>query len=203
MTPATRTQESLYLAFVAEAKAHFRLLAFAERAAAEELPPIAALFRAVAEAERVHATRHLELLAEVVVQDSEANLRTSFEREQRAAGVHYPAMIAAAQEEGERPAAISFSHARDVEEQHASLYKRALDHLLADTVPAYAVCQLCGYIAEGSIPDVCPVCGAPAERFRALETEPCAGPRPAQGSPPWRGEWDSNPRWSDSRPTVT
>jgi rubrerythrin len=27
------------------------------------------------------------------------------------------------------------------------------------------VCSVCGYVAEGSIPDRCPVCGAPAEKF--------------------------------------
>ena len=27
------------------------------------------------------------------------------------------------------------------------------------------VCTVCGYIAEGSIPDFCPVCKAPASKF--------------------------------------
>jgi len=163
-----QTQRNLYTAFVGEAKAYFRLLAYAEKAAQEELPQIAALFRAVAEAERVHAIRNLELLGEVVVQDSETNLQASFEREERASGVFYPQFIQEAEAEGERPAAVAFSQARDVEEQHAALYKRALDHLLADTIPGYFVCQVCGHIAEGQAPEQCPVCGVGPKYFRAL-----------------------------------
>jgi len=111
-----QTVHNLYEAFVGEAKAYFRLLAYADEAQAEELPQITALFRAVAEAERIHATRNLQLLGEVVVQDAETNLQASFEREEKAADVFYPQFIREAEEEGDRRAAISFSQARDVEE---------------------------------------------------------------------------------------
>lgn len=163
-----KTQRNLYEAFVGEAKAHFRLLAYAERAEEEELPQIAALFRAVAEAERIHTTRHLQLLGEVVVKDTETNLQASFQREEAASGVFYPQFIREAEEEGNQRAVISFSHARDVEEEHATLYKRALQHLLAETVQVYYVCQVCGYIAEGQTPERCPVCNAPQEQFRRV-----------------------------------
>jgi len=163
-----RTKQNLYTAFVGEAKAYFRLLAYAARAQGEELPQVAALFRAVAEAERVHAQRSLELLGEVVVRDSESNLQASFEREERASGIFYPRFIQEAEAEGEQPSAFSFSQARDVEEQHAALYKRALDHLLADTMPAYFVCQVCGHVAEGEPPEQCPICGVDREYFRAV-----------------------------------
>jgi rubrerythrin len=163
-----KTHRNLYQAFVGEAKAHFRLLAYAEKAEEEELPQIAALFRAVAEAERIHTTRNLELLGEVVVKDTETNLQASFQREEKASGVFYPQFIREAEEEGDRRATVSFSHARDVEEGHAILYKRALQHLLAETVQVYHVCQVCGYIAEGKAPERCPICNAPREQFRAV-----------------------------------
>jgi len=163
-----KTLRNVHTAFVGEAKAYFRLLAYAEAAAEEELPDIAALFRAVAEAERVHATRNLELLGDVMVQDSESNLQASFEREEAAAGVFYPQFILDAEEEGDRRAALSFSHARDVEEGHASLYKGALQHLISTTIPTYQVCQICGYIVEGQAPERCPICNATQERFRQV-----------------------------------
>ena len=47
-----RTKENVHAAFVGEAKAYFRLLAFAEKAEAEEEPQVALLFRAIAEAEK-------------------------------------------------------------------------------------------------------------------------------------------------------
>ncbi|MBN1485596.1 MAG: rubrerythrin family protein [Chloroflexia bacterium] len=163
------TNQNLYTAFVGEAKAYFRLMAYAQKAAAEELPQIARLFRAVAAAEAVHARRSLELLGEVVVKDSETNLQASFEREEKAAGLYYPKFIRQAEEEGERRAAISFSHSRDVDEQHAGLYKRALDHLITDTTNVYHVCQTCGYVAEGEPPDECPICGVGREHFQAVD----------------------------------
>lgn len=163
-----KTDHNLYRAFVGEAKAHFRLLAYAEKANEEGLPQIAALFRAVAEAERVHATRNLELLGDVVVKDTESNLQASFEREELAGEVYYPQFIREAAEEGRRDIVVSFSYARDVEEQHATLYGRALDHLIADTAPDYYVCQKCGYIAEGEPPESCPICGVSREYFRPV-----------------------------------
>jgi rubrerythrin len=163
-----KTGRNLYDAFVGEAKAHFRLLAYAEKAEEEELPQIAALFRAVAEAERIHTTRHLQLLGEVVVRDTEANLQASFQREETASGVVYPQFIREAEEEEDRQAAISFGHVRDVEERHATLYKRALQHLLAEAVQVYHVCQVCGYIAEGKALERCPICNAPRDQFRQV-----------------------------------
>jgi len=164
----TRTQRNLYEAFVGEAKAHIRLQAYAEKAVAEGLPQIAALFRAVAESERIHAHRSLALLGEVVVQDTETNLQASFEREERASGVYYPDFIRQAEEEGIRPAALAFGQARDVEEEHARLYRRALEHLLVDATVTYFVCQVCGHIAEGAVPEVCPICGVGQEHFRPV-----------------------------------
>ena len=163
-----KTRRNLYEAFVGEAKAHFRLLAYAEKAEEEELPQIAALFRAVAEAERVHTVRNLQLLGEVVVEDTETNLQASFQREEKASGVFYPQFIREAEEEGDRRAVISFSQARDVEEGHAALYKRALRHMMADTTPVYYVCEVCGYVAEGEAPERCPVCNAKREQFRLV-----------------------------------
>jgi rubrerythrin len=60
-----QTRANVEAAFVGEAKAHFRLLAFAGKADVEGYPQVARLFRAVAAAEAAHATSHFELLEEV------------------------------------------------------------------------------------------------------------------------------------------
>jgi len=69
-----KTQNNLYTAFVGEAKAYHRLLAFARQADQEGYAQIAKLFRAVAAAEGVHAERHLRLLGDAVVKSTEENL---------------------------------------------------------------------------------------------------------------------------------
>jgi len=160
-----RTRQNLYTAFVGEAKAHHRLLAFGRRAEQEGYPQIAKLFRAVANAEGVHAARHLRLLGEAVVQSTEENLASSFEREQTVNQVHYPEFIQQAEEEGESAASLTFAQARDVEGGHAALYKRALNAMLRDESHDYYVCQVCGYIAEREAPGECPICGARQDQF--------------------------------------
>jgi rubrerythrin len=160
-----KTRTNLYEAFVGEAKAHHRLLAFARKADEEGYPQIAKLFRAVATAEGVHAERHLRLLGEAVVQSTEENLESSFERETSVNQVYYPQFIRQAEEEGEQAAALTFSQARDVEEGHAALYKHALSAMLRGETHDFYVCQVCGYVAEREAPERCPVCNAKQERF--------------------------------------
>ena len=163
-----QTQHNVYEAFVGEAKAYHRLLAFARKADEEGYAQIAKLFRAVAAAEGVHTERHLRLLGEAVVQSTEENLQSSFERETSVNQVYYPEFIRSAEEEEERAAALTFGQARDVEEGHAALYKQALSAMLRDEDHDYYVCQVCGYVAERGAPDQCPICGARREKFRLV-----------------------------------
>jgi rubrerythrin len=66
-----KTRNNVYTAFVGEAKAYHRLMAFARKAEEEGYTQIAKLFRAIAAAEGVHAKRHLHLLGEAVVKSTE------------------------------------------------------------------------------------------------------------------------------------
>lgn len=83
-----KTKQNIYTAFIGEAKAYFRLLAYAEKAEEEGVPQIALLFRAIAEAERVHATRHLNLVKDIIVNDTDTNLEKSFQREKSISEKH-------------------------------------------------------------------------------------------------------------------
>lgn len=162
------TQDNLYTAFVGEAKAHHRLLAFARRAEDEGYEQVAKLFRAVAAAEGIHAGRHLRLLGEAVVRSTEENLEYSFEQETTVNQVYYPEFIRQAEEDREPAAAVTFKQARDVEEGHAALYKRALSAMLRGEGHDYYVCQVCGYVAEREPPDQCPICSATRSEFQLV-----------------------------------
>jgi rubrerythrin len=164
-----KTRANVYTAFIGEAKAYFRLLAYAERADEEDLPQVALLFRAIAEAERVHATRQLNLVKDLIVKDTDTNLEKSFQREKSVSENAYPDFLKTAEEEGETTAALAFSHARDAETYHAKLYERAMMNVIKDVVKAYHVCQVCGYVTDKKIPKACPVCGAPPEKFKTVE----------------------------------
>ena len=167
----TKTRQNVLTAFVGEAKAYFRLLAYAEKAEEEQEPQIALLFRAIAEAERVHATRQLNLVKDLLVKDTDTNLEASFQREKTVSENTYPDFIKDAEDEGETAAAVAFSHARDAESYHAKLYERAIYHVIKNVVKAYHVCQVCGYVTDKKIPKKCPVCGAPPEKFKTVGEE--------------------------------
>lgn len=161
----TKSLNNLRAGFVAEAQAHLRNLAFAMKAEQEGYPQVARLFRAIAEAESVHAFNHLRLLgAESGTQD---NLESAFERENLAANT-YPQFIREANDEGNAGVATVLGYSRDVEKGHAKLYKKALAHIMAAEESEYYVCQVCGYVSDGVLPDVCPICGAPKDRFRKV-----------------------------------
>jgi rubrerythrin len=162
-----RTANNVHTAFVEEAKAHERLLMFAKKAEEEELPQIAHLFRAIATAEGIHSRRHFAMLESVA--DTQTNLERSFQSENTVNGIHYPAMVREAEEEGEAAVSVVFSQIRDVEAFHANLYKRALNNLIAQRSTEYYVCTVCGYVAEREPPENCPVCNAPKSSFRKID----------------------------------
>lgn len=166
-----RTKENIYTAFVGEAKAYFRLLAYAEKAEEEDIPQIALLFRAIAEAEKVHAFRQLNLVKDILVKDTDTNLMESFKREKTISENDYPKFLKDAEEDGEKSVALVFSQARDAESFHAKLYERAIYHVIKDEIKSYHVCQVCGYVTDKKIPDKCPVCTAPKEKFKTIKDE--------------------------------
>jgi rubrerythrin len=81
----------------------------------------------------------------------------------------YPQMIADAKAEGNNGALRSFNYANEVEKVHAALYQKALDSLGKSGDTDYYVCSVCGYTAEGSAPDTCPVCGSKKQAFMKVE----------------------------------
>lgn len=158
-----KTLKNLQNGFVAESKAHVRNLAFAIKAEQEGYSQIAKLFRAIAESDGVHAFHQLRLLDAVA--NTQENLQAAFERENLAKEA-YPEFIKDANEEGDTAVATIFSYHRDVEREHAKLYEKALEHMLATKDSEYYVCTVCGYVSDGTLPDQCPICGAPKESFR-------------------------------------
>ena len=162
-----RIRKAIHEAYTGESKASLRLKVFAEKAQAEGYPQLAKLFRVVSFSEELHGKRALRLLREI--KSTEENLAESFESETRVAGVAYDQFIRYAEEAGDRAASLYFSQSRDVEEVHAKLYKEAMDHVLEERQTTYYVCDLCGYVSDGVLPEKCPVCGAGKERFVSFE----------------------------------
>jgi len=156
-------KDLFHKAYTGEAKAALRLKVFGEKADKEGYTQMAKLFRVISFSEEIHGSRNLKMLKEIG--STEENLASSFESETRIAEVAYSEFIKEADKEGDDQAALIFSQSRDVEEVHANLYKKALNHMVDETETTYYVCKVCGYVSDTILPDECPVCGAKKKQF--------------------------------------
>lgn len=163
-----RTGDNIHKAYVEEAKAHIRILKYAERANHDGFPQISHLFRAIAASEQVHALRHYGLLDEGVG-DTDSNLEQAFHSETGIAELEYRKMLTEAHEDEEKIAALIFSQVRDVENSHAALYKKAMNHVIWERATTYQICSVCGYVADGGTPENCPICGANKSQFKIID----------------------------------
>ena len=164
------TQENLKTAFAGESQANRRYLFFADKAEKEGHPQIARLFRAVAEAETVHARSHLEVMGGI--RSTRDNLGAAIEGENYEFTEMYPGFIEQAKAEANERAQTSFDYANKVEKIHHGLYQKALGALEAGQSlrdEPYFVCQGCGYTVAGEAPERCPICGAPRKMFKRVE----------------------------------
>lgn len=160
---SNRTEQNLMEAFAGESQANRRYLAFARQADKEGHPRIARLFRAVAEAETVHAHSHLRTLGKV--KSTAENLEDAIAGETHEFKAMYPDMIEVAAKEQNKAAERSFTYANEVEKIHARLYERALNTMGAQEMVDYYVCSVCGFTCENEPPDKCPVCGGNGRAF--------------------------------------
>ena len=164
------TEDNLKAAFAGESQANRRYLFSAEKAEQEGHPQIARLFRAVAEAETVHAHNHFKTLGEV--RSTDENLQAAIGGEHFEFTQMYPGFIEQAKADGNKKAEVTFDFANKVEKIHHGLYEKARQSLADGEKPEdqpYAVCQVCGYTVAGEAPDKCPICQAPKNRFKLVE----------------------------------
>jgi len=159
----SKTENNLKEAFAGESQANRKYLAFARQADKEGLKQVAKLFRAVAEAETVHALTHFQTLKGVG--STAENLKAALDGETFEFTKMYPKMIEEAEAEGNKQAQRSFHYANEVEKIHGGLYQKALANPAALKETDYYVCSVCGYTCEDHAPDKCPVCQAGAKAF--------------------------------------
>lgn len=164
------TKENLMAAFAGESQANRKYLAFAKQADRDGFKQVARLFRAAAEAEAVHA--HAIIGAANGVKTTKENLAEAIAGEHYEFTGMYPGFLKEAAAEGNKPAETTFKSANAVEKIHHELYTQALNAVNAakDLPPSEIhVCSVCGNTVIGEAPDRCPVCGAPKNKFFAVQ----------------------------------
>ena len=165
-----KTEKNLQTAFAGESQANRRYLFFAEKAEKEGYTQVARLFRAVAEAETVHAHNHFNAMDGVG--STKENLLAGVVGEHREFTRMYPPFIEEAESENNKRAQVTFEYANEVEQIHHDHFQEALKAVEAGQQlkdEPYFVCQVCGNTAAGEAPEKCPVCGAPRSKFKRVE----------------------------------
>lgn len=162
----SKTRDNLTGAFAGESQANRRYIAFARKADEQGFPQIAKLFRAAAEAETIHAINHLKVMGEI--KSTQSNLEAAVSGETFEFQKMYPEYLQTAKQEGNKQAAWSFDVASKVEQIHANLYGKAVQaQENGKDLPSadYYVCGVCGNTVESTPPEICPICGAPKNKF--------------------------------------
>ena len=160
------TSENLQEAFAGESQANRKYLAFAKQADKDGYAQVARLFRAAAEAETIHAHAHLRVMGGV--KSTTDNLQEAIDGEGHEFKTMYPDFVAEAENEGNKPAVFSFKNALAVEEIHHGLYTEALNAVQSGSdLPETKIylCPVCGNTVKGEVPEKCPICNTPKDRF--------------------------------------
>jgi rubrerythrin len=132
----TETEQNLKEAFASEIQAIRRYLYFAQKAEAEGLNDVAAVFRSTAEGETGHAHGHLEFLEEVgdpatgkPIGLTGDNLEAAIASETHEYTDMFPGMARAARQEGFDEIADWFETLAKAGKSHAGRFQKALDAL--------------------------------------------------------------------------
>lgn len=172
------TRENLLTAYEGESKARIRYEAFAAKAEQEGYQSVAALFRATAKSESIHAAKHAAMLEKMgatpvaptyspEVKGTRENLETALAGETAEKTKLYPEFLKQAEAEKLPGAAMSMRGAMASEGSHAVLFQKALSDMEAWKAPGkeFAVCLVCGYTMMTPFPGKCPICAAPRSKF--------------------------------------
>jgi rubrerythrin len=160
------TYSNLEAAFAGESQAHMKYSIFADKAEREGFKEIARLFRAIAFAEKVHATNHFRALGKI--KETVVNLQEAINGENYEVVEMYPAMDAVAKLQNENTAERSIHYAIEAEKIHEVMYNDAKKAVEAGKdIPAANVyiCPTCGHTIIGEAPDECPVCGLKKDKY--------------------------------------
>ncbi|MFO7820205.1 MAG: rubrerythrin family protein [Halanaerobacter sp.] len=178
------TAENLRSAFGGESQAYQRYQVWADKAEEDGYPNVALLFRAVADAEQVHASNHFHAHdnveggflvasgAEFGIGSTEENLAGAIAGEDHEIEQMYPAYKTVAQEQDENEAIKSFHYALEAEKIHSDFFSQAKEAVAQEEdfdIEAVDICQTCGHTSIDGAPDKCPVCGADKEEYKKFQ----------------------------------
>ena len=164
-----KTLEDLKAAFAGESQANRKYLAFSKKAADEGFKGVSLLFRAIAEAETVHALNHFKLFG---LGTTEENLKAAITGENYEVTTMYPTFLADAKKAKEAGAEKSENFAIEAEKIHEAMCIEALQQVMENEdvdITKVSICSVCGHTVIGDAPDECPICKSKKSAYRVFE----------------------------------
>ena len=171
----SKTTENLMAAFAGESQARNKYTYWAKVARKEGYHYIARIFEETAENEQQHAKDEFKLAGGIG--DTLANLKAAAEGEAYEVDTMYPEMARAAEEDGNKEAAVLFSMIAREEAHHRDRYQKLIELMEKGMVfkrstPILWKCSKCGYVHEGTEPpEKCPACKHPKEYYGPADME--------------------------------
>ena len=164
-----KTKKNLMEAFAGESQANRKYLAFAKKAEKEGFKNVSRIFKAIAEAETIHAIKHFEIAG--MVGDTLENLGAAAEGEHHEFTEMYPEFIAVAKEEAEDKALQSFEYANAAEKVHGDIFQNLKALVVGgsdfEDSEVY-LCPVCGWVGFDPAPDKCPICNTAKKVFQSF-----------------------------------
>ncbi|MCK9462039.1 MAG: rubrerythrin [Proteobacteria bacterium] len=179
--PALKTPENLEAAYAGETDAIARYKAFAAAADKEKYKDVAALFRAAARAEEIHAQKLADLIAAAggtpaagtatpEVKKTALNIKAAIAGESADSDTLYKGFAETAKAEGRTDAESAFKVMMEVEAGNTKLFKRAEKDLAywKQDEREFWVCPVCGFVMT-SRKESCGVCATDPSTFEEIE----------------------------------
>ncbi len=162
-----KTKENLMKALAGESQANRKYLAFSKKAQQEGYKNVARIFKAIAEAETIHALKHFEIAGKVG--ETLENLHSAAEGEHYEFTEMYPEFIETAAEEDNQAALKTFEFANAAEKVHGGIFNDLKTQVArgedAEEKDIF-LCPVCGWVGFEPAPDNCPICGAAKKAFK-------------------------------------
>jgi rubrerythrin len=166
-------------AVTGETGAHAKYRAFADVAEKEGHKEIAAIFRAIADAELQHAKHEFEIAQKIgkvempkaekiTTGTTKENLQMAIDGEVEEYTKMYPEFVNIAEKEHMVDARLIFILAKLAEEVHAGIYADILKNIDNFDKEKYAElfrCPECGNIILNTRPEYCPICAEPGKEL--------------------------------------
>ena len=161
----TKTRQHIEETFLEVSRAAIRKKLYALRAEQDGKIQLARLFWAIAVSEEAQAYRLLLQLRGQTGKNAQ-NCQTAFAEEIPDLISRYEQAAETAKNGGEKAMHSAFSQSAKVQRKHLTLKKKLNKNDTIDT--PYHVCGFCGFVMEGNAPGNCPICTAPASRFKEV-----------------------------------